>query len=279
MKGDAMTSSITRYCRIPVVFCAALAAATLLAGLAGCKTAGASGGIEAGGKAPVLKIGVSPNYPPIVFRQAGNIVGIEADLARELGRELNRTIRFVEVEWDKQIDALLSGETDIIMSAMTITDARKVRVAFSNPYLTQGLMAMSRSRDAGKYDTLDKIKNANVVFGAEPGSTAEVFVQHQCLKKFKIVPVAPKDAAFFVASKRVDLLIHDGPAVMWMASENEAELSAIPIMLNTELYGWGLRKGDEELLASVNGALAKWIADGTLNRIVGKWMPIAAPKP
>lgn len=262
--------------RKPVVFCAA---AALAVGLAGCRTVGAPGGSADAGEAPVLKIGVTPNYPPIVFKQGANVVGIEPEFARELGRELGRPVRLVEVEWEKQIDALLSGSIDMIMSGMTITDARKVRIAFSNPYLTQGLMAMCRARDAKKYDSLDKIKDANVVFGAERGSTAEVYVQHQCLKKIKMVPVAPRDAAFFVASKRVDLLIHDGPAVMWMASENEAELAAIPLLLNTELYGWGLRKSDDALLAEVNRALAKWMADGTLNRIVGKWLPLAPPKP
>ena len=269
--------NMSRRWRNPCLF-GVLAVATVAMALAGCKTVGEAGGSAAAGKAPVLRIGVSPDYPPIVFKQGTNVVGIEAEFARELGKALNRQVRFVELEWDTQIDSLLSGRIDMIMSGMTITDVRKVRIAFSDPYMVQGLMAMCRARDAQKYDTLEKIQNANVVFGAQRGSTAEVYVQHQCLKKISMVAMEPKDAAFFVASKRVDLLIHDGPAVLWMASENEAELAAIPMLLNTELYGWGVRKNDDELLAGVNGALARWKADGTLDRIVKKWLPVVEPK-
>lgn len=272
-----MLRLIRRGCRNPVLCAAILALAA--AGLAGCKTVGSPGqGEAAAGKAPVLRVGVSADYPPIVFKQGTNVVGIEAEFARELGKALDRPVQLVEVEWDRQIDALLAGKIDIIMSGLTITDVRKVRIAFSDPYLTQGLMAMCRARDAAKYDTAEKIQNANVVFGAQRGSTAEIFVQHECRKKISMVTMEPKDAAFFVASKRVDLLIHDGPAVLWVASENEAELAAIPLLLNTELYGWGLRKNDGELLVSVNQAITRWKADGTLDRIVTKWLPVVGPK-
>ena len=37
-----------------------------------------------------LLVGVSPNYPPIIFKESGRITGLEADMAREIGRELNK---------------------------------------------------------------------------------------------------------------------------------------------------------------------------------------------
>jgi ABC-type amino acid transport substrate-binding protein len=53
----------------------------------------------------------------------------------------HRRIKFVELSWDQQISALLSGKTDIIMPGMSITQARKVRIDFTDSYLKSGLVA------------------------------------------------------------------------------------------------------------------------------------------
>ena len=58
-----------------------------------------------------LMVGITPDYPPLIFRQGESITGIEIDLARKLGKELNRPVRLVTLKWEEQIDALL-GEKD-----------------------------------------------------------------------------------------------------------------------------------------------------------------------
>src|SRR5262245_32751572 len=73
---------------------------------------------------PPLKVGVSPIFPPMVFKQNGNLAGVEVDLARAFGEYLGRPVTFVELPWKDQIDAVNQGRIDIIMSSMSVTTAR-----------------------------------------------------------------------------------------------------------------------------------------------------------
>jgi len=236
--------------------------------LTACRTTGAKSGATAGD----LMVGVCPDYPPLMFQQNGRILGAEVDLASELGKALGRPVRFMEISWEDQIDALLQGRIDIIMSGMTITDARKVRIAFSDPYLQLGIMALVRTRDAKKYDSMESIFNGDPRIGVKKGSTADVFANRNC-RSTAITYVLPTDAHFFLVNRRIDVFLHDGPGVIWLAAEHEADLEVIRKPLTRDEIAWGLRKDDPELLASVNRILAKWKSDGTLQRILDKWLP------
>lgn len=99
----------------------------------------------------VLRIGITPNTPPIIYKDKNDIVGVEADLARKLAAELGKSPKFISLKWEDQIPALLDGRTDIIMSGMTITELRSMRINFSQPYLKIGQMALIRLEDVSKY--------------------------------------------------------------------------------------------------------------------------------
>ena len=71
-----------------------------------------------------MRVGVSPDYPPMVFKQNDRITGAEADLALRLGNALGSPVEFVEMGWDQLIASLMEGKIDIIMSGMTITEAK-----------------------------------------------------------------------------------------------------------------------------------------------------------
>lgn len=223
---------------------------------------------------PALYIGITPDYPPLIFRQNKAIAGIEADLAGELGKLLNVPVKFVELPWPEQINALLAGKIDIIMSGMSITDARRVRISFSDPWLQLGLMPLARSKDAFKYNRPETLLAGDANIGVQKGSTADAFVNRHYLGVNSITYLDPKDAPFYLVNRKMDVFVHDAPAVIWMASENEAELTALPYILTKEMIAWGVRKDDAALLQTVNGALARWRQDGTLDRILGKWLPL-----
>ena len=75
---------------------------------------------------PPLRVGVSPDYPPVIFEHEGEIVGIEADLARRLGQTMKRRIEFVRIPFPDLIDALEANEIDVIMSGLSITPEREL---------------------------------------------------------------------------------------------------------------------------------------------------------
>ena len=85
----------------------------LIAILAGCQTTNVPP------DPAVLRVGVSPGSQPLIFKQGGQIMGIEADFAQKLGQALNRRVVFAEVPWDKQIEYLEVNRFGIFRQPVT----------------------------------------------------------------------------------------------------------------------------------------------------------------
>lgn len=219
-----------------------------------------------------LRVGVTPVYPPILFKTGDAFVGIEADFAHQLGKALDRPVEFVELPWEQQIPALVEGKTDIIMSGMSITDARRVRIQFSDPYLRVGLGALLRTQDYLQLKRAgNRIPRSHPV-GVKKGTLAEVYVQQEFPSKF-IVPVFKSEHAVTELNRNtIDSFFGDLPEVMWLASEHEGDLTAVPLASTESDLAWGLRRSDTSLVTSVNRILAEWRKDGTWDRIMHNWL-------
>ncbi len=235
----------------------------------GCKTLPES----SDSKNPTLYVGITPDCPPIIFKKSNKILGLEADLAREMAKALDRPLKFVEVPWDQQINLLLADKFDVIMSGMTITRERQVRIAFCEPHLQQGQMALIRRTDLMRYGSSLQICGANANFAVQRKTTGDIFVQQVCRNAASVGNLDPADAAQALCCKMVDIYIHDAPIIIWLASENEADLTTVPIRSPTQSIAWGVKKSDTDLLADLNKVLAQWKQDGTLDTIRRRWIP------
>jgi polar amino acid transport system substrate-binding protein len=222
---------------------------------------------------PALRVGITSTYPPVIFRRQGQVAGIEAELAALLGTRLNRAVQFVEVEWTGQIDALLAGRTDIIMSGMSITDARRLRVAFSEPYFEGGLMALVRSEDLPRYEARESLLAASATVGVIEGTTGAAFAERSFPNARRVEFPRASDGATALRLRSIDIFVHDAPAIAWLLSANHAGVKLIRTYLNREHLAWAVRPADTAVLADVNAALAAWKADGTLAGVLARWLP------
>jgi len=221
-----------------------------------------------------LRVGITPNYPPIIFKQGNNIVGVEADLSAMLAKELQRNVQFVQLAWEDQIPALLEGETDIIMSGMSITKAREIRIAFADFYLKSGLVAAMRAEDLKKYASKEDILQSSSAVAAVKNTTSQAFVERNFPNAIrKTFFTKASDGASELTRRSIDIFINDAPSIIWLVSQNEANLAGFWEPLNEEYLAWGVRKDDESLLIQVNSILRRWKQDGTLNSILLRWLP------
>jgi ABC-type amino acid transport substrate-binding protein len=221
-------------------------------------------------------VGVTPDYPPLIFKQEGRMAGVEADLARELGAALGMHVQFVERRWDHLVPALVANEIDIIMSAMSVTAVRRLRIDFSDPYLDNGILALMRIRDAERFGSRERIVGHTGTIAVKGDTTADVFVQTQCPQARRIVLAKPGDAVYELRRGTIDLFIHDGYYVAWLVAQHEADFTALRTPLAEEQLAWGFRRTDAALRDGVNGALRRWKADGTLAAVVHRWLPRAS---
>ena len=220
-----------------------------------------------------LRVGVTPDFAPIIMKEDGILRGLEVDFAVRLADELGRRLDFVELPWDRQVTALLNGEIDLIMSGMTATDLRRVRIDFCDPYMTSGQMALVRRRDAARFKTREDILYAFDRVGVKKGTTADGFVQENCPQAQVVQYLVPNDAALAVRNRRLDVFIYDAPAIWWLASQYEADLAVVPILLTQEDIAWGIKPGNEPLKKKVNNILGQWKENGTLQILLDRWVP------
>lgn len=224
----------------------------------------------------VLRVGVTPNYPCLIHKapETGLIAGFEAECASLLAKRLHSRLQFVELEWEEQIPALERQEVDIIMSAMSITEMRKLQVAFSEPYLTISQMALTTKEGEEKFPSAREILASGGAIGVEKGTTGDVFVQRYCPTAEPFFFSSPEAAVQALKDKRIELFIHDAPVLgSYAAAPGEEGLVLLQTPLTSEELAWAVRRDDPELLQEVNTALAAWKKDGTLQGLLKKWLP------
>jgi ABC-type amino acid transport substrate-binding protein len=229
-------------------------------------------------KKETLRVGVTPDYPPLIFVQGEKVAGIEADLARTLANRMGRTLTFRKVRWERQIDELLAGNIDIIMSGMSVTPPRQLRVQFCEPYLKNGLMTAVRRADASLFNAVEDITQTSKIIGVQSGTTGHTWVKENC-PNARAMPVAdPGKAAFELQRRRIDMYIHDGHAIAWMVSQNESDVAGIWVRLTEENIAWAVRRDDASMLKAANEGLEEMRKSGVLKRILDKWLPYDAEK-
>jgi polar amino acid transport system substrate-binding protein len=223
-----------------------------------------------------LRVGVTPNAPPLIFKQANEIVGLEADFARELAKYLDKKLRFVELKWEDQIPALLENRIDIIMSGMTRTALREVRISFTNRYLESGQMALIRREDAARFSTGIFSLSTSSAIGVIENTFGEYFVDERYSSVEKKTFSTPQAAVKAVIEKKIDMFIYDGPMVLYLASENENKgLTALFALLTKEDLAWGVRKDNTDLLNSANSFLRNPENEEKLRKMTQYWIPYA----
>ncbi|WFB34931.1 transporter substrate-binding domain-containing protein [Kiritimatiellota bacterium B12222] len=222
----------------------------------------------------ILRVGISPNSPPLIYKTDGKIVGVEASFAKEVSEKLNRKLVFVEVPWPKQMEYLENDKTDIIMSGMTVTPTREYRVNFTKPYMLSGLTPLFRRSDYAASGLVQSIiRQQNSTIGTVKDTTGEIFAKDAYPKATVLVYKSKDDAVAALKSGRINMMIHDATQVWWIASNNEAELVAFPEIINTEPLAWAISKSNMELLEQVNAILDQMKNDGSGEKILKNWFP------
>ncbi len=249
----------------------AIAAALLLAVLAwGCVT---SAPPVSAPEIQTLRVGFSPNYPPICMESEGEARGLEADFAAALAKELGCGFEIVQMGFDELIPALLDGRVDMLMSGLTITPARAYKIRFCKPYLNNPLVAVTREGWARSYGSASQILSVNASIGVLRHTYGETFVRKHCMRA-RVVPITDYDAVpEDFAGNRYSLYVDDLAAVLDLSAKHPGVLEVIPYPLQQQDIAWAVHPDNPSLLSAANAALDKWKANGKLDELLDKWLP------
>jgi ABC-type amino acid transport substrate-binding protein len=222
-----------------------------------------------------IRVGVTTDFPPVIFKENNEIKGIEADYAILLGKYLNKKVKFIEIPLKESLKYLNENKIDILMSGVSVTEERKNKVDFTKPYMMSGLMALIRENDVTRLSRPADlyIKSIRVGFVAKTTGEqfAKRFLENSSLYGFESID----DAIIALQKNNIDYLIHDAPTVWQIANKPNLYkgLLALYRPLTKEPMAWAVKKGNKDLLDKINNAFDKMQKSGELQAIQNKWIP------
>jgi len=220
-----------------------------------------------------LIVGTEPTFPPFEMRdsQTKEIVGFDIDLIKAIAADQGLTVKVENLGFDALIPALQSGSITLAASGMSITDKRKKAVLFSDSYINAGISVVVKKSNK-TYTSIEKLKGASagVQIGSTGAARAKILLEQGVLSKVKTFENVALAMAELVGGG-VDLVINDGPVSQAYVDKQSDVLKLLPGHLQSDSYGFALRRGNTELAAKINAGLKNVIANGTYKKLQEKY--------
>ncbi|WMT91893.1 transporter substrate-binding domain-containing protein [Pelagibacterium sp. H642] len=237
----------------------ALAATVLTPGIA---HADALSDIETSGK---IRISIDPAAPPYSSLDAsGQYVGSEVDFAEKLAADWGVEAELVPTSAANRIPYLQTNRTDVVISTLSITEERRQVIDFSRPYSAIQIV-VGGPADSGAESLQDLVgKRVAVV----RGSTNDSQITADALDGTDIVRFEDDSTAITaLLSGQADFYV-TAPALLTTVNAQNPRLDVRPlIVLETNVTGIGVAKGQDALRDKLDAWVADGIADGSLNEI------------
>lgn len=180
----------------------------------------------------------------------GECAGSDVDLARRIAAKMGRKLVCEAVDFEFLIPRLKAGTADFAIATITITEARRRDVDFTEPYEVSGNCFLYRAN--GPKPRMSQV--ASMRIATETGTTGDLYLcQHGC------DPVRYSDmAASVVALKKgeIDAIFFDAPPLQTLAERSGGALVASPLETR-EGYGVAVDKRRPDVLAAANAVIAE----------------------
>ena len=218
-----------------------------------------------------LIVGMEPGYMPFEMKdKKGNIIGFDVDMARAMAKAMGVKLTLVPTAWDGIIAALVTGKFDIIMSGMTVTQERNLKINFANPYISVGQTMLVAKKHAGK--TWKDLDTPEFTIVTKLGVTGEIATR-KMFKNAKIRTFETEaDGAQELLNGNADAFVYDKPYnAIFMSQKGGDKVLHWDNDLTYEPLGWAIRKGDPDFTNWLNNFLTQMKGDGNYDKIYDKW--------
>ncbi|OQX58702.1 MAG: hypothetical protein B5M52_04910 [Helicobacteraceae bacterium 4484_230] len=228
-------------------------------------------------KLNILKVGMAVHYPPLAFKYKGKLQGIEVDFANALAKELDRPVQITVLPWLQLPHALETKAVDIVMAGSSITESRKKHMIFSEPYMKVSQMAVMR---LGTETPNPFTKGKGMKIGFADFTTGEKFVNEMFPMAEKKSFTTLEQGVVAVMNREIDYFFHDSPSIWYYtATHSIGDLVGWYVPYTDESLAWAFNQKNVEFKKRVDEILLKWKNDGTVQRIIRKWIPVTISTP
>ena len=245
----------------------------------------------------VLVMATNAAFPPYEYLEGDKFVGIDVEIAQAIADKLGMELQIEDVEFGSIIGGVVEGKYDMGMAGMTVTEERKQSVNFSNTYAT-GIQVII-VKDGSSITSLDDIfefnadgdpvalKNPDLKVGVQQDTTGDIYsssdisgwgfcdveedgtVTTDRVVRYK----TGADAVEALKTDKVNMVIIDNePAKSFVAANEGIHILGGDNEYAVEDYAICIAKENTELLDKINKALDELKKDGTIDKIVSKYI-------
>jgi cystine transport system substrate-binding protein len=216
----------------------------------------------------VLKIGTEGTYAPFTYHDTdGKLVGFDVEIGEAIAQKLGVKPEYLEGKWDGLIAGLDANRYDVVINQVGITDERKQKYDFSEPYIASKAVLIIRSDD-------DSIKGFDDLKGKTSAqSLTSNFGKLATASGAELVGTDGFDQSIqLVLTGRADATINDSLSFYdFKKQQPDADVKIVATEADADFSGVLLAKGKPELVEAINAALASIKEDGTYAEISEKY--------
>jgi cystine transport system substrate-binding protein len=219
----------------------------------------------------VFRIGTEGTYAPFTYHDdAGKLTGFDVELASAIAQRLGVKPQFIEGKWEGLIAGLDVNRYDAVINEVAITDERKLKYDYSDPYITSHavLIVASDNTTIKSFDDLKGRKSANTL----TSNVGRIAAAHGA----EVIPAQGFDESIdLLVAGRVDATVNDSLSFLdYRKREPDARIKVVAVdtsPASSDKSAVLIRKGNPKLRAAIDDALGRMRKDGTYQRISLKY--------
>ncbi|WP_191601125.1 transporter substrate-binding domain-containing protein [Marinomonas algicola] len=219
-----------------------------------------------------LQVCLEAGYMPFDMRdKKGNLVGFDVDIAKTMAKAMGVKVDLRNTAWDGIIPALLTAKCDIIISGMTITPERNLKVNFTDPYIVVGQTILLNPKLEGTVKNYRDLNDGKYTITTKLGATSDYATKKYMSKAKLNLFETESEAVLEVVNGNADAFIYDLPYNAIYSSQNADKIVHLDESFTYEPLGFAIRKGDPDFMNFLNNYLAQIKGDGTYDKLYNKW--------
>ena len=220
-----------------------------------------------------LRVGMSGDMPPLnMTTKEDKIIGLDADLAALAADAMGVKLNVQKMAFSGLLPALEAGSIDMIISNMTMTPDRNLKVAFVGPYFISGKGLLTKNSTISQAKKLEDIDNPKFTVVALKGSTSEA-VARKGLPQARLMTVGTENEGVrMVLDGKADAMLADFPICVVAAYRNQGSgLVSVAAPITYEPIGIAVPKGDPHLLNWLDNFIRGIEKAGYMKDLGQKW--------
>mgnify|MGYP001625549487 CR=1 FL=1 len=202
-------------------------------------------------------------FAPYEYYEGGEIVGVDIDIANEIAKELGKELVVKDIAFDSIVNEVKSGKADFAAAGISYSEERAKEVDFSINYATSKQVVIVNENS----DIKDPSEISNKKIAVQLGSIADTYVtkeyQDATITRQKKYLAAIQD----LKTNKVDCVVMDELPAKEILKENSG-LKILDKELTQDKYGMIVKKGNKQLLDSINKVLERLVYEGKISEYV-----------